>query len=102
MDYYATDFQVGDDGLNFIFKGPSETLTFTLDYTDGLDTETITASAWSIPTGLTDAGSNFTSKLASVKIGGGTVGQAYLVSNSVVSSTSQILVRKFKLVIVER
>lgn len=104
MDYYPTQFEVDEnDGLNFLPKGPDESLTFTLDYIDQLaSTEIIDSSTWSVTSPLIAAGQSVNGKLVSVKISGGVAGNSYLVENTVVTNGPQTIVRKFKLVIVER
>lgn len=103
MDYYPTQFDVDDDGYNYLPKGPSESLTYTLDYTVQVaSTEVINSSNWIADGPLTVSGEVVNGKLVSAKIFGGDVGNSYLVENTVVTNSGQTIVRKFKLVIVER
>lgn len=102
MDYYPTQFQVDDDGYPYLPKGPNENLVYTLDHSDAMGEETIAQSTWIVPTGLTQTSSTISDLTVSVKIGGGTAGQSYLIENTVTTTGPQVIVRKFKLVIVER
>ena len=102
MDMYPSEFQIGDDGYNWLPKGPLEILSYTLDLTDAIGTATISTSTWAAPTGITCTETSISGKTVSSLISGGTIGRAYLVENTTVTSDSQTIVRKFKLIIVER
>ena len=102
MNYYPTEFVVGDDGLNWLPKGPLEVISYTLDHTDSLGSETIVSSSWDVSDGLVYSSPIVSGKLVSILISGGEVGRAYIVQNTVLTSGGQTIVRQFKLVIVER
>ena len=102
MDYYPTTFQVDDDGFNYLPKGPSENLIYTLDHTDSLGIDSISNSSWNSVDELNIATPTISGKLVSAMISGGLLGNSYLVENTVVTTGGQTIVRKFKLVIVER
>lgn len=102
MDYYPTIFQVDDDGFNFLPKGPGEDLVYTLDHTDSLGSDSISSSSWATTDELTATNPTISGKMVSAKISGGVAGNSYLVENTVVTNGGQTIVRKFKLVIVER
>ena len=73
----------------FITKDPSAVLDFGFDWTaEGwLATgETITASTWSVPTGLTVASTPFSTTQTVVWLSGGTAGTDYVITNHIVTS----------------
>lgn len=70
-------------------KDPSAILDYTVDWSNWLDTaETITSSTWTADTGLTIVSSSRTSNKSTVFLSGGTGGENYLVSNTIVTSAS--------------
>lgn len=66
---------------------------FQLDWSVNIGTDTITASAWTVPPGLTAASQSFTGTTARVRLSGGVVGKGYTVSNAVTLASGQVKVQ---------
>lgn len=90
-------------------KAPGDELDYAVDWLANgtLETgETIVTSTWTVPTGLT-RGESFgspkpatnTDTVATVWIGGGTLGYQYTVSNTITTSAGREYVRTFDLYI---
>lgn len=68
-------------------KAASEVLDYSLDYTDVLSSETISSSTWAVaPSTITISSSSNTTTATTVWLSGGTAGQVYTVTNTVVTS----------------
>jgi hypothetical protein len=67
-------------------KDPDAILDYTVDWSRWLGTDTILASQWTVPTGLTQVSSSNTSTSATVWLSGGTAGQAYTVTNRITTA----------------
>ena len=70
--------------MNFT-KDPQAVLDYTIDWTKWLDEvgDSIATSTWIVPTGLTKVTETNTTKLATVWLSGGTVGENYTVTNRI-------------------
>lgn len=68
-------------------KAPAAVLDFTEDYTSWLSSgDTISTSSWVVTSGLTKITDSKTSTMATVWLSGGTNGEAYLVTNRIVTT----------------
>ena len=68
---------------------PDAVLDYAVDWTAWLsDGETITASTWTVPDGITETtpAPSFTDTAATIWLTGGTVGQSYSVTNHITTS----------------
>lgn len=86
-------------------KDPQAQLDFSVDWSDWLTgAEEISASSWTIPTGLTLVAQNYTGTTATVFLSGGTVGKSYIVSNQITTNnaTPRIDERSFTITIEQR
>ena len=88
--------------MTTFIKDPEERLDYTLDW-DSLDylatSETISLSAWSVPTGITQFGTaTNTTTTATIWLEGGTHGQEYIVSNLVTTSSGRKAERSIKII----
>lgn|SRR5688572_5292603 len=72
-------------------KTPDEEKDYGLDWTDQLDGATISTSAWTVPSGLTNEGDDIDGATAVIRLSGGTAGQNYTLLNSVVLSNGEEL-----------
>lgn len=85
--------------------GPSTVSNYVLDWSSWLDPgETIATSGWAIPAGLTSAPGHpatSTGTTATVWLTGGTIGQAYVVPNTITTTLGRTEVRSFSLTIVD-
>lgn len=79
-------------------KDPSEALTYTMDWTDALNSgATVSTSTWALePSGLTnDDDAIVTGNLkTTIKVSGGVHGTDYVATNTVVTSDSETLIRR--------
>lgn len=86
-------------------KVPKADVNYTIDWTEWLNGDTIAASKWVVPDGLTKTAESVDVPLqkATVKLTGGVVGKTYTIVNRVTSTTSQETdERSFDITIVER
>ena len=83
-------------------KDPDAELDYRLDWSAWLDGDTISTSTWSADTGITVTTSTNTTTTATVWLAGGTLGQAYTVTNRVVTAGGRTDERSFLVVITER
>ena len=72
--------------MDSIKKDPGAKLPYGFNWTNWLDGETITASAWTVPTGLTEASNTFDLITTTIWLTGGTAGTDYTVMNQITSS----------------
>lgn len=71
-------------------KTVAAVLDFTLNWTDYLGSDTISSSAWAVPSGITGSGGSSTSTTASIRISGGTAGLVYPFTNTITMASGQI------------
>lgn len=84
-------------------KDPAATLDYGLDWSDWLAAgETIAASEWSVPAGLTKDSDDHNTTLAAVWLSGGTAGATYRITNRVTTSAGRIDERSLFIVVEER
>lgn len=83
-------------------KDPDAVLDYQLDWSEWLATgDTISASAWVVPTGLTlDSDSNTTTKATAV-LSGGDLGVTYIVTNRITTVNGLITDRSIEITIAE-
>ena len=95
-----------DDAVMKIFKkDPSAVLDYGFNWTDWLDSttdETILESTWTVESGLTQGLDTEIEGVTTVWLSGGTLGEAYLVTNRIVTSAGRTEDRSFKIKIVNR
>ena len=70
-------------------KDPDATLDYIIDWSEWLDTDTISTSTWTVPTGLTNVSDSNTTTTATIWLSGGTAGQRYTVSNRIVTAAGR-------------
>lgn len=86
-------------------KDPEAKLDYSVDWAPWLQAgETVTASTWQVPAGLTQTtpSPSFTDTETTIWLTGGTVGETYLVTNHVTTSDTRQDDRSFTIMIVER
>lgn len=75
--------------MSIFVKSPNATLDFGFDWSDWLDSgETIEASSWSVPSGLTNVGDSFSTTQTKIWLSGGTAGTEYTVTNTIETTES--------------
>jgi len=84
-------------------KDPSAVLDYTINWASWLPSgDTISTSAWTVPSGLTSASASNTTTTATVWLSGGTAGQVYRVTNKVVTAGSRTDERTIMIRVVNR
>lgn len=74
-----------------ITKDPNSTITYYVDWTDFLGSDTIASSAWTVPAGLTQVGTEtHTTHIAYVQVKDGVLGETYVLVNRVTTASGQI------------
>jgi hypothetical protein len=81
------------DAMLYTTKDPNSTEDFLFDWTLELNGDTIVSSVWSAPAGITVVSNSNISTLTTARISGGTLGQTYLVQNTVTLASGQIKTR---------
>ena len=98
----STTFHVDSLGY-WIEKDPDAVLDYIVDWSDWLDTDTITgAPVWTVPTGLTKASQSNTTTTATAWISGGAQGMTYTLGCRITTTGGRTDERSFRLKIVER
>lgn len=70
-------------------KDPDAVLDYGFDWTDWLtDTEVISTSTWTVPTGITMDSDSETTTATKVWLSGGTAGTTYTITNKIVTDSS--------------
>jgi len=72
-------------GKQFL-KDPDAVLDYQVDWSDWLDSDTISTSTWTVPSGLAEDSASNTTTTATVWLSGGTAGTSYTVVNHIVTA----------------
>jgi hypothetical protein len=84
-------------------KDPDATKFYDVDWSEWLlDGETLTAAAWTVPSGITKGATPLTDTVATVWLSGGTVGQTYPIAVRITSSLGRIDDRTIQVIIQNR
>lgn len=86
---------------NFV-KDPSAKKDYGFDWTDWLAGDTISASSWTVSTGITNYATSNTDTAATVWLTGGTHGQDYLVTNQITTAGGRIEQKSLKIQVREQ
>jgi hypothetical protein len=70
-------------------KEPTEELNFGINWSDWLGSLTITSSSWSSPSGITIVTSSIDGPSTMVRLSGGTWGETYELSNTIIASNTE-------------
>ena len=85
-----------------VTKDPDAARTYTIDWANGgpndasaddkgfLQSDTISASSWNLPTGITNVVDAFTATTTSIKLSGGSLGKKYLCVNRITLTLGDI------------
>jgi len=88
--------------IEVFLKDPSDRTDYGFDWTDWLAGDTISASAWTLPTGLTDYSDSNTTTSTTIWITGGTHGTDYLITNQITTAGARIKQRSIKIMVREQ
>jgi len=83
-------------------KDPADVLDYSVNWTAWLGTDTITASTWDVPTGITKVSDTHTTTAATIWVSGGDVGATYLLTNQVVTQGGRTAERSITLAVEDR
>lgn len=78
-----------DSPITFV-KDPQAKLDYSVDWTQWLNGDTISSSSWDVPADLSLISQNYTTRVATVWIASGTVGQSYQVKNQIQTAAGRI------------
>lgn len=67
-------------------KNPDAIADYVIDWSDDLDTDTISASVWTVPEGLSSSANTYTGTSATIWLSGGTDGQVYKLVNRITTA----------------
>lgn len=84
-------------------KDPDAKLPYTIDWSDWLESaETISASTWTVPSGITKDSDTFGDTSTRIWLTGGTAGTKYTLTNTITVSSGKIDERSICIVAEER
>lgn len=83
--------------LNVPDKDPDEVLDYRIDWSGRLDGDTISASTWAVPVGITQDSASNTTTSATIWLSGGTSGEQYTLTNRVTTTGGRTLEQKITL-----
>lgn len=83
-------------------KDPDDVLDYTINYANFLDSDTISASSWLVPEGMTKVSDNFTNTTATVWLSGGKAGETYLITNRITTAAGRTKDKSFNLYVAEQ
>jgi hypothetical protein len=83
-------------------KDPDAILDYAVDWSRWLAGDTIAASAWVVPTGLTKVSETNTATKATVWLSSGSAGQSYTVTNRITTAAGRTEDRSFTIRVEER
>lgn len=90
--------------VEFVYiKDPGATLDYSFDWTDWLGaSETITATSWTVPAGLTKVSESRSDYISTCRISGGTLNTSYTVTCQITTNEGEIDQRSLQLVVQDR
>ena len=89
--------------MNTFLKDPDAKLTYGFDWSDWLALdETISASSWIVPSGLSQSGTEMNATSTAIVLSGGSVETSYIVTNRIVTASGLQEDRSFILKVIER
>lgn len=71
-------------------KDPDATLDYLVDWSGWLGSDTISASAWVVPDGITKTTDSHTTTTATVWLSGGTAGDVYRVTSRITTAGGRV------------
>lgn len=72
-----------------ILKDPNAILDYGFDWSDWLITDTIATSTWAVPSGLVLEDEAYDNTTAVIWLSGGTLGQTYRVTNTIITNNGR-------------
>jgi hypothetical protein len=86
------------------FKDPDAVLDFAVNWATWLaaDSDTISTSTWTVPTGITEDSESETTTVATIWLSGGTAGVKYDLVNEIVTAGGRTANRTIRIHVMER
>src|SRR5512147_1489232 len=84
--------------MTTFYKYPTDNLDYTIDWSADLGAETIISSTWTVPTGITSSGSSNTNTTTTTYLSGGSLGESYLIINTITTSGGHTYSQPFTLI----
>jgi len=84
------------------YKDPQAVLDYTIDWADWLETDLISTSTWTVPSGLTEGTHTNTTTTTTAWISGGTEGVVYEITNHIVTAAGREDDRSFNVKIQDK
>jgi hypothetical protein len=82
-------------------KQSGETLDYAIDWTAWLETgDTVVASAWTVPPGITQVSAAFNTHHATIVLSGGTAPVHYELANTITTATGLVAIRWLDLLVI--
>ena len=76
-------------GNNLFTKDPDAVLDYTIDWSDWLDSDTISTSTWTVASGITKDSDTNTTTTATIWLSSGTAGTQYTVINHIITAAGR-------------
>ena len=92
----------GSSPIAIFEKDPLAVLDYTLDWKEWLGDDTIATSSWTVPGGISNAGTTVSSTTTTIWLGGGTSGTSYSVYNTITTVGGRTEKRTIKINALER
>lgn len=70
-------------------KDPDDILDYGVDWSARLSGDTLAASDWIVPDGITEDSASFSASSATIWLSGGTAGQSYAITNRVTTAAGR-------------
>jgi len=83
-------------------KDPDATLDYQIDWSDWLDSDTISTSTWTVPSGITKDSDTASTTATTIWLSGGTAGESYELVNQIVTAAGRTDDRTITVIVKER
>lgn len=83
--------------LTWPFKDPNEVLDYVVDWSERLDSDTITSSQWLVPAGITKDSDTITTTTTTIWLSGGTEATSYTFVNRIITAGGRTMDQSIKL-----
>ncbi len=88
--------------LPWVYKDPESVLDYSLNWSDWLGTDTISAVVWTVPAGITQTTATNTTTAATIWLSGGTANAEYTIECKITTASGRTDERSFIVKIRER
>lgn len=88
--------------LRWPSKDENEILDYVIDWSDRLDDDTISSSAWTLPSGITQSSALYDNTTTTIWLSGGTTGSTYDVLNRITTAAGRTMDQTVRIKIADR